>query len=107
MTQQAPTTHVVSVQVVLSPWYTPCALPQARRVTTEQVTVPSAARTQHAPVGAGQLALAHALPSPPNVPCRLAQSVEVVFTQNPPARQQLPVAGGVQVMALQVVSFPR
>jgi hypothetical protein len=74
---------------------------------TEQETVPSAARTQHAPVGAGQLALAHVLPSPPYMPWRLEQSADVVVMQNPPARQQLPVAGGVQVLASQVVLSPR
>jgi hypothetical protein len=37
----------------------------AVRVITEQETEPSAARTQQAPVGAGQLALAQVVLSPP------------------------------------------
>jgi hypothetical protein len=40
-------------------------LKHAFRVTTEQLMVPSAARTQQAPVGAGQLAFAQVVLSPP------------------------------------------
>ena len=79
--QQAPVgAQVVAVHSVLCPLKTPFCAEHWETVSTWHVTAP-AAWMQQAPVGCGQLAVAHAVPFPWYTPPRLAHCASLTFAQ--------------------------